>query len=286
MKKRIFSSIALLIILGGAYKMGSHGVAILIILIGLLTQREFYALLKKTGQKPFVMTGMLGGILLMLGAYISGKAKVLNIFPILPYSEECLAILIAIITVRGLVARSPEISSGIIPTLTGIFIPFMCIFPLKLIVLGNSIFGPNNNSTIAIIFHIIFTAKACDIGGIFAGKYFGRHKLAAKLSPNKTIEGAIGGILCSNIVGMLLAIFFYRHFLPGKASLPILAIVTSTLLAILAMVGDFMESAIKRLAGEKDSGNVLPGMGGIFDLTDSLIFALPFGAIFALHCLI
>jgi phosphatidate cytidylyltransferase len=248
---------------------------------------EFYTLLKKMEQKPFVLMGMACGILLMLGVYLSHKFQFLCAHSPLfstfvPNSDECLALLITLVILRALLPRSPEMVRRIIPTTMGLIVPFMCTFPLKFIAISG-----RDNFGIRVVFYVIFTAKACDIGGIFAGKYFGRRKLVARISPNKTIEGAIGGILCSNVVGMAIALL-HGSFLVAKLTFPgtiVSVVAASTLLAIFSMLGDFLESAIKRLAKEKDSGNILPGMGGIFDLTDSLLFALPLGTIFALHFL-
>jgi phosphatidate cytidylyltransferase len=124
---------------------------------------------------------------------------------------------------------------------------------------------------------MILVTKCCDIGGMFVGKYFGRHKLAVNFSPQKTVEGLFGGIIFSNCVGIIV-LSLCRQWLPSKLG-PGNAIILSTLLAIFSLVGDLAESVIKRLANEKDSGDIFPGIGGIFDLTDSLLFSVPLGVI-------
>ena len=105
-----------------------------------------------------------------------------------------------------------------------------------------------------------------DTGGYFAGRYFGKHKLYEKVSPKKTVEGAIGG-LGGAIAGALLAHFWF---------LPELPLVGGVLLAIVAgalgIFGDLSESLIKRSTGVKDSGAVIPGHGGILDRIDALLF--------------
>lgn len=111
---------------------------------------------------------------------------------------------------------------------------------------------------------------AADSGAYFAGRRFGRHKLAPRISPNKTIEGLAGGLVAGLAVA---AVFGLLAGLP-VAYLPRLLLVAA--LAVLASVlGDLFESLLKRHAGAKDSGNVIPGHGGVLDRIDGVLAALP-----------
>jgi len=106
-----------------------------------------------------------------------------------------------------------------------------------------------------------------DTGGYFAGRFLGKHKLYVAVSPNKTIEGAIGGLLGA-LVGAMWAVFGYC-----KGSLPLMHAVPLALVgASLGQAGDLAESLLKRSTGVKDSGGVLPGHGGILDRIDALMF--------------
>lgn len=108
---------------------------------------------------------------------------------------------------------------------------------------------------------------ASDTFAFFIGSYFGRHKLCLTISPNKTIEGALGGMLGSIIAIVILGILF---------KLPIShSAIMGILVGIAAPVGDLVESAIKRFAEVKDSGQILPGHGGILDRFDSILFTVP-----------
>lgn len=107
-----------------------------------------------------------------------------------------------------------------------------------------------------------------DIGAYFVGKYYGKMKLAPKVSPNKTVEGAVGGIIFSFI--FVVAITLYLGVFNG------LWVFYAVILPFVAIVGDLFESAIKRAAGVKDSGKLIPGHGGILDRFDSLLFTIPF----------
>lgn len=109
---------------------------------------------------------------------------------------------------------------------------------------------------------------AADIGGFFAGHFFGKHKLAPEVSPGKTIEGAIGGLAFSFIV--VLVVSQVAHIWT-----PLEAFLYSILVASASQLGDLAESLIKRSLKTKDSGSILPGHGGILDRIDSLLFAVP-----------
>ena len=125
---------------------------------------------------------------------------------------------------------------------------------------------------------LIIVVKLGDTGAYFTGRLFGRHKLTPVLSPNKTVEGAIGAILFACLGAWLSYQFVIPAFkFPSDPSGPWWGwIPYGILLAITGMLGDLAESLIKRDAGHKDSSNWLPGLGGLLDILDSLLFAAPF----------
>jgi len=116
------------------------------------------------------------------------------------------------------------------------------------------------------------TVAFSDIGGYFGGKYLGKHPYFQHLSPNKTIEGALGGVLASIAIGFALA-FAFGAWLP-ISWLHILCL--SAGMACLGQVGDLIESMVKRNMDVKDSGNWLPGFGGLLDRVDSYLLLAPF----------
>ncbi len=109
-----------------------------------------------------------------------------------------------------------------------------------------------------------------DTGAYMVGKYFGKHKLAKHISPNKTWEGSIGGTILATLIVSIFTIVFP---IGNLTLLPMIA--TTILLSIGGQLGDLVESALKRYYGVKDSGKILPGHGGILDRFDSLLFVLP-----------
>lgn len=119
------------------------------------------------------------------------------------------------------------------------------------------------------IFYSLFIIWATDSGAYFIGRAFGKRKLWPEISPNKTIEGSIGGILSAVLVAILFVLFS-----DIDASMMKLIFVT-VLLSVFGQVGDLVESALKRHYAVKDSGRILPGHGGILDRFDSLLFVWP-----------
>ncbi len=119
------------------------------------------------------------------------------------------------------------------------------------------------------IFYALIVIWSTDSGAYFIGRAIGKHKLWPEISPNKTVEGSIGGIVCALII-----VFIYQFFVPLNESLLTLVVFT-IVLSIFGQLGDLVESALKRHFLVKDSGNILPGHGGILDRFDSLLFVLP-----------
>lgn len=118
---------------------------------------------------------------------------------------------------------------------------------------------------------LLFLIFAADTGAYLAGRNFGKHKLAPNVSPGKTIEGAIGGLLLCAAWALIAGAAVFT--LNGQPLL--MLVLLSLLVAALSIVGDLTESMFKRIAGLKDSGNILPGHGGILDRVDSLLAAAP-----------
>lgn len=126
-----------------------------------------------------------------------------------------------------------------------------------------------SNAGLQKIVLIAFTIAVFDTSAYFAGKAFGKHKLCPSISPGKTIEGFLGGILCVGIASIPL-----YYILSCKLSL-IFYIIFVALLATLSQIGDVLESAFKRRNGVKDSSKLIPGHGGVFDRFDGYILTVP-----------
>lgn len=126
------------------------------------------------------------------------------------------------------------------------------------------------------VFLALLMAWMADTGAYFIGTFFGKHKLCPHISPNKTVEGLIGGIATSVLSSLLAGLIYQSCVLSGQARVSYGEIfVLALICAPLSVVGDLFASLIKRRCGVKDFGNVFPGHGGMMDRFDSLLFVLP-----------
>ncbi len=124
------------------------------------------------------------------------------------------------------------------------------------------------------IFFLLGIVFAGDIGALYAGTFLGKHKLIPAVSPQKTIEGSLGGIATNLLVGSCFKILFMPQLSWGTSLLFFLV------LGVAGQLGDLFESGLKRVAHVKDSGGILPGHGGILDRADALMFAAPVAFMF------
>lgn len=156
--------------------------------------------------------------------------------------------------------------------LIGIFIPlFFC----------SAIYIRDNAGEVLGMYYLLFalgSAWLCDTGAFFAGYFFGKRKMAPEISPKKTVEGAVGGIITAVVLNLAVA-FVYSKIL-GHYGHAIqlnywLIGILSPFLALLGMLGDLMASVIKRQHNVKDYGHIMPGHGGIMDRFDSVLMTLP-----------
>lgn len=121
------------------------------------------------------------------------------------------------------------------------------------------------------IFFALFVIWATDSGAYFTGRAFGKRKLAPHISPNKTVEGSLGGLVCSLIVAFL----FYKFTGLGDNLTAGKLFIVTAILSAAGQLGDLVESALKRFYNVKDSGKILPGHGGMLDRVDSWLFVMP-----------
>lgn len=132
-----------------------------------------------------------------------------------------------------------------------------------------------HNIDILLMAFVIIVNYASDIGAYLVGSRFGKTKLAPKISPNKTVEGSLGGIAFSAILGISFGLMFLSDYM----SLPKMIII-SLFIPIISQLGDLFFSSLKRTFNKKDFGSIFPGHGGVLDRIDSLIFSLLFMIIF------
>jgi phosphatidate cytidylyltransferase len=145
-----------------------------------------------------------------------------------------------------------------------------CILSAIYVGIGFYFFIETREAGLVYVFYSLFIIWATDSGAYFVGKAMGKNKLWPEISPNKTVEGSLGGVVCAVIVGVLFSLL--------STTIPV-GLVTlmgiTVVLSVFGQIGDLVQSAFKRHFNIKDSGNILPGHGGILDRFDSLLFVLP-----------
>lgn len=141
-------------------------------------------------------------------------------------------------------------------------------------VLGSFLLAVRRDHSVWILLWVLLVAKTCDIGAYFTGRSIGRHKLIPWLSPGKTWEGLIGGMLAAAAAGaggVILLRLAGHTAIPG----PLNGAAAGAVFGLVGQMGDLIESMFKRDAGRKDSGRILPGFGGVLDLIDSPLLVAP-----------
>lgn len=258
------------------YSLKETGAMWILNLCATLTLFEVYTILGRLGYAANRLSGLItGGCLIPVSYYFEG------------YGVDVLAI--GALFTSAACVLFPQAQRGmyikrLMPTFFGLlFVSFLLQYFVRILQIGG-----NENADCFMGFGLFFSlwvvivAKFSDIGALLIGKAIGRTKMAPSISPGKTIEGLIGGFAASAGMGALLPWLFQEKFTdivffgdwiftPGQGA------IWGTLLALSAVIGDLIASVLKRLATMKDSGGAIPGIGGLFDLTDSLILAAPTG---------
>ncbi len=268
MGKRILSTFLLWgVVLAAIAFFGATGGIWLVCVIAALTQREFYSLVRRLGVEPFDRFGIALGVLITLApAYLTGFGL---------SSSELLALAVVVFSVRILGERGAETRVETLAwSLFGlIYVPFMLQFLVRILLIE----GPGPHTGLVLCVWVIAVSKFCDVGALLSGMAFGRHKMSPHISPKKTWEGAVGGVLTSALIGAGI-VLAWREQLPVSFT-PWLAALVAIPVAALGIVSDLVESIIKRRVDAKDAGRTIPGIGGVFDLSDSLILTAPVGYI-------
>jgi phosphatidate cytidylyltransferase len=259
----------------------SDGVFVLVIVLlsgaGLM---EFYGLAQKRGLPCFPWCGLVGGILLTAGTFFnltghlgtSGSPARVNDF-----ETSFLIIFVLGLCVRQLFSKkNPAGMAAIGITLFGLmYVPWLLNFIQKIN------FFPHVDGKIFLIYFVLVT-KFSDTGAYAVGSLIGRHKMIPRISPGKTWEG-FGGAIFLSTAASLAFVHFFGSRMSGMNWVH--AIILGVILSVSAVIGDLIESLFKREAGVKDSGAFFPGIGGLLDLLDSLLFNAPIMYVYLRHIL-
>ncbi len=260
--KRLFSSVLIIVSLALAINI-SWLANIAIMFFAIAALYEFFTMIEKKGIVIFKYFGIgLGfGILLSISMQFE-----------LTRGWELLLIIIALLSIILIQFRRCEnkgVVVGLSTTMFGLFyIPWFMSFLIKIRYLE---YGVGMLATVVLV------TKGSDIGAFLLGSRFGQHPLVSRISPNKTREGFLGGIIFSICVALACHLFMPEIF--SYLHLALLGFC----LGVLAQIGDLSESLMKRDCEVKDSGNMFPGLGGALDCVDSLLFTAPVFYFWVLH---
>jgi len=248
---RVASALVVFGLFLGSLVLGGWWFASFVILVMVVSLGEFYATLRTVGYRPVALFGLVGVVLMGVGAARSG-----------PLAIGGWATLAAVTTILffSLAPRRDALENTSV-TLLGMTWVGLLSFAILIAQ------GPQ---PVAYILFVVLLIAFNDMGAYFVGRSFGRRKLAAHVSPNKTLEGFFGGLIASLVVASILTTFPAWETIGIARGLVIAAVV-----GLFAPIGDLIESSIKRSIGVKDMGSVLPGHGGMLDRIDSFLIAVP-----------
>ncbi|MDX2079572.1 MAG: CDP-archaeol synthase [Terrimicrobiaceae bacterium] len=262
---------------------GGYDIGFFCLLAGLalLALREYYRMLKADGIGVFTLTGMTIAVVLLAGGFLIMRTS----GPDNAYDFE-LAVLVLFLFViftrqmfRG-AGRDPLRAMSY--TVFGLlYIPWLFSFITKIIYLTPRAADGATTGQYYVLYLVMVT-KFSDMGAYCVGSLIGKHKMIPRVSPGKTWEGFGGAIVVSTGVSLLFA-YLAGPRLYGMTWVH--AMILGVVLSVAAVVGDLIESIFKREAGLKDSGKFFPGIGGILDLLDSLLFNAPLMYLYLRHVL-
>lgn len=259
---RVVTGLALIVVAALVIRFGKErGVVFLAVLAGVAALLELFTALRQRGFLPAIIHGLFATATLPIAAYLRGSTGVVVVF-VLSVLVFCLWFLFG-------PARDRPVVNIAVSMLGLLYVGFF-VSIVGLIVRGNPGTGVDGKRGVALFVGALIGAAVHDIAGLFIGKNLGRVPIAPEVSPNKTVEGLVGGVVCA----MAAAALFGFMVEPLKGNTPSIALF-ALIIGLLAPLGDLVESMMKRDLGIKDMGSMLPGHGGVLDRIDAMLFVMP-----------
>ena len=261
------------LLIGVLFWLPPIGLLPILLAVAALACYEFFKLLLAANIPRYPWIGTLCGLLFLVGVWFEYTQPAI----VLPVIEPMLLfLLVATILVRQFPQkenlRPLETMAG---TIMGVlYAPFLLSFFPRLMFHWGAGGG-------WLILYLVFVVKMSDVGAYFVGCSIGRHKLCPRISPKKTWEGFLGGLVFALATSVLWWKLTHGHIGALAITLPH-ALALGLLLALMGVLGDLAESILKRAANVKDSGSYIQGMGGVLDVLDSLLLTAPTLYVYAL----
>ncbi len=265
--RSITATVFVVVLLGCTYYSYFSFLA-LFFFVGIWALYEFYSLAEKMNFKPFRTLGMICGILTFMSIYAQQLPK--NCLDI-NFLKLGIYLVPFILALQFLFSKHENPFHDLAFTIAGIF---YCVVPFALLVKipvasSGMVDELANSYDYFKVIGIIFLIWANDTFAYIGGSLYGRNKMYERVSPGKTWEGTLTGIACCVAVGFLLNC---NKTFSSQWVWPLIAL----FVGVFGTIGDLIESLMKRKAGVKDSGSIMPGHGGVLDRFDSLLFVSPF----------
>jgi phosphatidate cytidylyltransferase len=250
---RVITGVIAAGVLLAATAIGSRALVVVVLAAVTMAAAELFQGLRTRGYQPATLLGLVATASMVLATYIKGE-------PAFPLVLSLLVIFSFLWYLAGVVHAKPTMNIAV-TVFAFLYVGFLgsyaCLF-LRI----------HDGQGIGLLIGAVIATAAHDIGAYLVGKYMGKTPLAPELSPNKTFEGLVGGVLASVFVSLIVV----GQIGPWS---PIKAFWLGVVVAVTAPLGDLCESMIKRDLGVKDMGKLLPGHGGVLDRIDALLFVIP-----------
>lgn len=270
LKTRALSALLLVLILGVAFVLGLPAIAVVLVVVAALGGAEVFRLLKGAGYPSLALFGTALAVAFVVeaavkpvgdkGSVLIGVGVVLAGVGAFSRSDPR----------EGLVAWFTTVFGALYVGMLGFIISVGSMGPA---IPAGAILAPIGGERGWILL-LVLGVWSYDTGAYLVGRQIGRHKFLVHVSPSKSIEGLVGGLAATTVVTMLMLAGLGQNALGG--------LVLGPLLGLTAQAGDLAESMLKRAAGAKDSGTLIPGHGGILDRIDSFLFAGPVVALYVI----
>ena len=274
---RTISTVGLWALISASYLLHSEGLfALLIAAPALLSLGEYFYLLKSGGIAHHRGIGMAAAVVLIVVNFWVLRTNQFGLqnLAVFVFEAAILVGLTLLLFLREFARNDPgrHTAEAIAFTLFGVvYIPWLFLFMAKMLYLTPRSAEGFTTGQYLVLF-VIAVTKFTDVGAFLCGSLFGRTPFFPNISPKKTWEGIVGGVVLGVVIGAAVFHFLSRQ-LPHFSMTLVCCL--SFVLAIAGVAGDLAESLLKRSVHSKDSGHVLPGIGGGMDLIDSLLFTLP-----------